>query len=810
MRKRLKLSALFILLLFGNLNAQNLTGVKICINPGHGGYDSDDRNVVIAPYTSGNQNGFWESKSNLDKGLQLKAMLDAAGATTIITRTTNTTADDLPLSQIVAIANQSNSDFMLSIHSNAGNGIANHVLMIHYGADLTDTNIYANYNPNNPAQKLLSDKSRAISTEIAKNLYANQLNTWSSGYSVSGDKTFARIAMGWSDGYGVLRGLTVPGVISEGSMHDYIPETYRLMNMEYKWLEAWNFYKSFCSYYNGGQIPTGNIAGMVRDSRIKLETTYYKLKGQDEMLPLNGAKITLIETGDVYTVDNMQNGLYVFKNLNPGIYHVKAQKEGYYDQTLEVNVTADKISYASFKLNRVRNTPPEVVSYTPQVVITDSVNASTSISITFNWDMDAQSTEKAFSISPAVAGKFTWEDTNYRLRFTPDKPLEKNTLYTVTLDKTASHPDNLSMTSGFSFQFRTKNRNRLSLIAVYPFDGAKSVYYNNPYFRLIFDKKLNTTNLSTAVKVLDETNTIIAKSARSVSNNSVTLPYGSSYFNLSQNLIAGKEYTLVVDGDVMDEDGLKVVEPLNIKFKATDVAKNFPELINPFENVSLVYIPDGSTGVETGSVSISSTKLFGNNGNNISAAFSGKNGSALFGLLNPINVSIDKVIGLHLFGDFTGNELSLQFSVPGMVRYLKLCDLNFYGWEFHEVDLSALPNLSEWTLTGLKIERKNEFLFSAKSEILLDNMLIYNEPALSVKNYNSENISIYPNPASEFIHVKGTFGAVTNLKLYSLNGMLIRETVDNKIFAGDILLGTYILKVEFNHKSYTFPVFVVH
>jgi hypothetical protein len=96
------------------------------------------------------------------------------------------------------------------------------------------------------------------------------------------------------------------------------------------------------------------------------------------------------------------------------------------------------------------------------------VDASTGISLQFNWDMDMASTEQAFSISPTVAGKFTWEDTNYRLRFTPDKPLEKNTVYTVTLNKSASHPDNLSMTTDFSFQFRTKNRNRLSLIASYP------------------------------------------------------------------------------------------------------------------------------------------------------------------------------------------------------------------------------------------------------------------------------------------------------------------------------------------------------
>ena len=792
------------------LNAQNLTGVKICINPGHGGYDSDDRNVVIAPYTSGNPNGFWESQSNLDKGKQLKTMLEAVGATVIITRTTNTTADDLPLSQIVAMANQANSDFMLSIHSNAGSGVANHVLMIHYGADLTDTNVYTTYNPNNPAQKLLSDKSRAISTEIAKNIYANQLNTWSSGYNVVGDKTFARTAMGFSDGYGVLRGLTVPGVISEGSMHDYIPETYRLMNMEYKWLEAWNFLKSFSTYYNGGQIPTGNIAGMVRDSRIKLETAYNKLKGQDEMLPLNGAKITLIETGETYVVDQMQNGIFVFKNLIPGIYHVKAEFSAYYSQTHEISVAANTTSFSNFGLNRVRNTPPQVVSYSPNFQITDSVEASSDILLNFNWDMDQTATSQAFSISPYVSGKIKYEDTNYRLRFTPDKPFEKSTVYTVKLAKTASHPDNLSMLEDFTFQFMTKSRNRLDLLASNPYDGNQGVHYISPSFRLIFDRKLNTSNIQTAIRVVDENGTSLTKNIRSVVNNSVTQPYGSCYFNLASNLIPGKQYTLVVDGDVTDEVGMKVVEPIQIKFKAVDVAKNVPETIDSFESLNYGFTPDLSTGVGNADVTTSTTKLFGSYSNKFTASFSNSQGSALFGLNKPTIVSSDKVIGLHLFGDLTGNEVWLQFSILGGVKYLKLCDLNFHGWEFHEVDLSSLSNVSYWSLTGLKIVRTNSFLFSANSDILLDNMLLYDEAILSVGNVKSDYFSIYPNPASEVIHIKGLNGTNAKLGIYMINGSLIKETVGDKISVTHIKSGTYILKINNGNKHSAYPVFINH
>lgn len=41
-----------------------LAGIEkphVYINPGHGGHDSDDRNVVVAPFAAGDTAGFWES-----------------------------------------------------------------------------------------------------------------------------------------------------------------------------------------------------------------------------------------------------------------------------------------------------------------------------------------------------------------------------------------------------------------------------------------------------------------------------------------------------------------------------------------------------------------------------------------------------------------------------------------------------------------------------------------------------------------------------------------------------------------------------
>jgi len=793
---KLKATTMLLWICFPVLFSQNLTGVKICINPGHGGYDSDDRNVVIAPFKSGDPNGFWESQSNLDKGFALREMLEAAGATVIMTRTQNRTQDDLPLSQIVAMANQANVDFMLSIHSNAGNGVANHVLMIHVGVDPTDTNVYNTFNPANPAHKDLSDRSRDISTEIARNIFGNQITTWSSGLSVRGDKTFARLAMGWSDGYGVLRALYVPGVISEGAMHDYIPETYRLMNMEYKWLEAWYFFKSFTNYFKGGNIPTGVIAGSVLDSRIKLETSYNKFKGRDEMLPLNGAKLTLIETGQVYTVDNMQNGVYLFKNLTPGVYHVRAEKPGYYAQTQQITVNQHNVSFLNFSLNRVRSTPPQVVAWSPNVAITDSVDASTSILLEFNWDMDEASTAAAFSISPHVNGKFSFEDSQFKMRFTPDIPLDKATVYTVKLAKTASHPDNLSMNSDFEFSFLTKNRNRLALLSSYPNAEHPRMHFISPTFRLIFDRRLNTSNLATTIRVIDEQGIEVSKVARTVVNNQVASPFGSHYFKVLNNLVVGKNYLLQVDGSVFDEIGMKVVENISIAFTAVDALISRPLVQRDFETVALQYNAIRSKQISSATVATSSTRLAGNASNRLTATFSGNAGELVYLFNESFNISTDKIVGMHVHGDQSGNALQIMYRIGTDTAFVDLCKLKFFGWEFHEVNMEPLGGIQTLEILGLRILRENQLIWGVNTDINLDNLMVYSTPVLSVPDSHVETIRVYPNPARGRIWVTGTQSHEPVLQLFSLSGSLLKTVTGNELPLGDIPAGIYVLKVE--------------
>lgn len=808
MRRTLFLICFFVA---AALSAQDMTGVKIYINPGHGGHDSDDRNMVIYPYTQGDPEGFWESNSNLHKGLMLNELLTGAGASTAMSRTTNTTADDRALSAIVAEANAYNADFMLSIHSNAG--VNNYVLMLYAGVDATDTQTYPTATP-------CSDEGREISTIIAQNLYKNQITCWGANYTVRGDKTFARTAMGWSNGYGVLRGLTVPGVISEGCMHDYIPETYRLMNMEYKYMEAWNFFKTFCTYFKSAQIPTGVVAGSVRDGSNKIEfPSFYKIKNsRDEQLPLHGAVIYLVQgtdTIDDYTTDNLYNGVFLFKNVQPGDYKLVATCANYYNYEQNITVTADNITFFNFDMSMVRSTPPEVISYTPApAALTDSVECSIDIVLNFNWDMEPTSTLNAFSITPEVEGTLSFENSQKTLRFTPNGSLETQTLYTVRLANTACHPDTTQpnqMVNDFTFQFVTKSRGNLSMLLNYPAYNESNVALN-PSFIMIFDQELATGTVQSAVSVVDANGTAQTKNTRSFAYNKVNAPYGYVSFELISALQPNTDYKLVIGPDVADKIGITTAQTIEVPFRTGSADVVVDPVINILDTLAYVYDETRSRSITSASVyRNTSKKLYGTASNELKYAFADTDGEAFYASKNPaaVTATSDYVLGLHVFGDFSFNELWAEWSVDGDIKYAKIATLDYAGWQYRQVALdSVLPENITYQLSGLKLIHQTSFL-SMSGSLYIDNMTLIDAGTALQQTDQAGELMFYPNPATNVVKIMNLdVSAAAELQLYSLSGTMVKSGTGNTMNVSDVAAGTYILRAKTAEKIYTSPVII--
>lgn len=775
------------------LSAQDMSGLKVFINPGHGGYDSDDRNVVIAPFKQGDKDGFWESVSNLDKGFYLRDMLNQRGVETQMSRIQNTTADDLPLSTIVRMANEFEADMFLSIHSNASDGISNYPLMLFRG--YTDA-------PERPGAKVMA-------THLFNNFTSNKIPTWTSSYTqVIGDWTFQP---GWgTSGYGVLRGLTVDGVLSEGSFHDYIPETYRLMSQDYRKLEAWHFMRSIANNFDRGEIDHGNIAGQVRDSRLKNEATYHKTKGRDELLPIHKAKLTLTPGDIVKYTDELYNGVFLFDDLQAGEYRVLVEAEGYYPENFDFVVKNGEVTYHDFLINRVRQTPPVVTDWSPKVEAEELVECSTPIYLSFNWDMDEESIHNAFTIEPQTEGTITFEDSQYRLCFTPNKPWEATTTYRVKLDKSAKHPDNISMEQDFEFSFTTKDRNRLSLILSNPKEGDQDVHPRTN-FRLLFDRVVKTAGINTDIMVVDESGEVLSKNVRTVLNNRAPSPYGSHYFDLTPAMTPGSEYRLIVSGTVLDEVNMPVVEEIVIPFRVSEVIVEDQPVVESFDNTALI-TNDSESNIECSKATAQRTtsrKLFGTAAWTLSTTFNQPGAMASFISASPITVEDGDVLGLHIYGDLSNNSLELILEDGSQRSYQLFTTLDFAAWQFRELELKALESGKSYSLVGYRLVANDREL-SLTNDISLDNLLQYKNPITSTPEVEATMVELYPNPVRDNLYVRISDNEeFVSVKLYSQSGTLVRESNTQQISVASIPAGTYIASIELKGKQINRPIIII-
>ena len=710
---------------------------KIYINPGHGGYDSDDRLMYLYPvfvnqtvqpgYTR--EQSFWESVSNLDKGLRLDTILRDLGFQTKMSRITNTTDDDRSLSGISAEASNWNADFMLSIHSNAGNP-SNYILHLHSGITPGDPYGLNGYPEKVPEE--VCNEARKITTLMGQNQYSNQVSCWSREPNIAGDKTFARTIMGWSNGYGVMRNLKVPGTISEGMMHDYLPETYRLMNIDYKRQESFQFAKTFMEHFCGGQLKDGAIGGKIHDVYQKQTFPDYKPRKntRDVYRPINRGLVELWQGDqllDTYVTDTMYNGVYYFWNLQPGTYTVKAKPEGYYPQEQTLEVKQNEISYGIFALSMARNTPPEVIDYSPKVSADESVLVSTTVTISFNWDMETEATAAALEISPAVEGTVTFEDDNHTLRFTPASRFEPGVLYTVTLGTGACHPDatyNNHLQEPFSFQFTTSDRGSISIVQTYPSAGESNVPLN-PTFIAVFDAKVVNKTVSSNVAVLDMDGNVIKVNTRTAKYNQAPAPYGHAAFEIgSDGLKPNTDYQFVLYPEISDVDGVLLNETVSIPFRTGDKVEPTLPLLDEMETA--FFVVDKETSVDASGMSVladKNKKYAGSYSNKMAYTFTNVGGEAIFNAINPaliVGNSVSK-LGMYVAADYSFNTLYAKWATDGDIKYTKICDLDYAGWLYQEADMSELPAGVDYQFMGLRLVGGSNLL-SGSGAFNIDNI----------------------------------------------------------------------------------------
>ncbi|MBO4804235.1 MAG: Ig-like domain-containing protein, partial [Muribaculaceae bacterium] len=501
-----------------------------------------------------------------------------------------------------------------------------------------------------------------------------------------------------------------------------------------------------------------------------------------------------------YETDTLRNGIYVFKYVNPGTYTVEVSSPLHFTQTKTVTVTANAPTYQNFFLKRVRDTPPEVVEYSPVWNEGDpAVKCSTPIVLSFNWDMDDVTTCNAFHLDPPVEGTFEWEDSYYRLVFTPTDAFDVNTLYTLTLDKSAEHGGGTPMEEDFVMQFYTQPRNHLTELAVFPYENAP-VNYKTPTVELRVDSMLDTYNLFQRMRVLDSEGNEVPWNKRSIKYNKVGDDYGFVRIPLVRDIEAGKDYHLILDVDIADTAGIHLPAARDILFHGVYAGADKP-------GMTVVEDFESTDGYSAGSnaVTASSERLFGNKSLQVSydLEYSWDGYSTLItapGYLESLTHRFAKgdTLGIHVWGDMSYNDLYavLWADDEACEVTLPLGKIDYHGWRYVSVPVRNLPE-GDFKFAGFRLDGGEKPMCSS-GIIRFDNLLraessgIDEVPLAGLKVWSDGDYIV----ASADTYIQG-------MELLDMNGRTIKAVGGNCINVASMSRGIYLVRVHINGSTST-------
>ncbi len=798
---------LILVVSFAPAQRTDLSGLKFCIDPGHGGHNpSNDRYLVPDP---GNE--FWESESNFQKALLLEAMLEAKGASVLLTRYTNdypNDADEPSLAARVALANANNVDWFHSIHSNAiGNGMqsgtaVNYTLvLVREKRSLTDPYASTGNGLGIPER----EESRTLAN-ILSPIIQSRLRTKSN--TVYLDWTFYG---GTNGGFslGVLRGLSMPGELSEGSMHDYAPETRRLLNNSYRKMEAYALRDAFLQYFGIPADPLCIVAGIQSD--IVTSAT------------VNFSQVRLLPENRAFAGDGYNNGFFMFDSLQAGPHILRFETPERFVDSAQVTLTAGALTFVDRVLELAAS--PTVVTTTPANNDTGYI-PNGPIAIQFSKPMDTASVRNALTISPPVRGGITWNGS--QMVFKPDSVLPFEVTFTVRIDTGAKSSRGQTIdgngdgTPGdpFLLTFRTRIADVFppQIAVKYPRPGS-TVPTPNQVMNFTFDELLKPSTVTIANFALRR----VGGSAlsRTVEYSEVGGKCGVTMYP-SSPLEAGASYQTFVNG-VQDPAGNAIAGPILETFDVAAENRQFRPIDSLGRSLTNWFPPAGS-GTTVG---IDSASFVSNNakaipilvGNTLSAElrYAWKPGSADYLIREYLNSGPPKsvlfrrdrtVLQVYVHGDGSGTQFrfAVDDSVDGFPagtadhhEVSSWITIDWVGWRLVEWDLEK-DSVGAWLGNGI-LEGQLRFdsfqlrktTGSAQSGVILFDQLQLAESMVTGVAEGARGVPVefsldqnYPNPfnpSTEIRYGVGQPGHVT-IAVYDLLGREVGVLVDQRMDSG--------------------------
>ena len=227
--------------------ARYLEGIKICLDPGHGGQ------AHLLNYKRG-PTGLREAEVNLHVALYLREFLKEAGAIVFMTRTDDSFVSITDRSKL---ANKNAVDFFISLHHNFFSNPETNYTSTWYHQDADDS-------------RASLDLARYVQQSVADALRLPQF-TPTGLYS-------DRLVI--PSGFGVLRQTKRPAILVEASFYSNPEEEQRLKKESYNKREAYGYFLGIARYVAAG-FPKGILLTPVPESSIETKKPRIEIRVED-------------------------------------------------------------------------------------------------------------------------------------------------------------------------------------------------------------------------------------------------------------------------------------------------------------------------------------------------------------------------------------------------------------------------------------------------------------------------------------------------------------------------------------------------
>ncbi|MDE3058273.1 MAG: Ig-like domain-containing protein [Bacteroidota bacterium] len=441
--------------------------------------------------------------------------------------------------------------------------------------------------------------------------------------------------------------------------------------------------------------------------------------------------------------------------------------------------------------------PPQIVSTFPPGNSNDSP-AYKDVVLQFDYPMDHNSTDSAFSIAPNVAGTFSWSSDSKALTFHPTSLLAFSTTYTVKIDSTAMNSVKKEKLDGngdgkggdaFQFSFTTERPVTTPpvILSMYPRQSENNVSTFADAF-VTMSKPLQYSSLSGRILLKD-----ISGNSVSVSNPKLDSVNDRGIITFTpDSLNPGTSYIVTFAAGIKDVYGNATTSDASVHFTTSPETVTQGILYETFEsNTRLWQQPIATAGTvgadssATNFVRTTEKKKSGSYSGRVTYRFAQGSGGVIDEQASgrpPIDSSKYTVFGVWVYGDLSGNEVDAVFQPSNQT--VALDTLNWYGWKYLSCSLGQLAGsskqLSDFLIKQVQSASTSGVVYFDDIQLnSIVNGVAGNLPGVPDKYSLEQN---YPNPFNPTTHLRFTIAGLqfVTLKVYDVLGREVATLVNEQ------------------------------